>query len=337
MKNTTITYIWIIGVIFLVLSSCGRLILGSDPEPTPEIVFENLVYNIETRYSLLKEKKLDWKAIAAVYRAKISPEMDDDALFQVLNEMLGELKDGHVNIRYPKNRGRNWSWKLDYPENFNYSIVERNYLGRNHRKTQNFENTIIDSIGYIYYGSFSSAIRKSAINELMFYMKDTKGLIIDIRNNGGGKLANCGLIASYFTDTLNDCMEFYYKSGPDPDDFDGPFSYEIKPSDTLNYSKPVVVLMNRSSYSAATFFPAMMSAFPQVLLMGDTSGGGGGIPYRFELPNGWIYRYSTSITKDCSGRSIEFGIPPDIKVGLDSKDEIKGVDTMIERALAELK
>ncbi len=328
---------WILGISFLFFSSCGRLILGADPEPTPMIVFDDLAYNIETRYSLFKDKGVDWQAITTEYREKINPDMGDDSLFQVLNAMLGELKDGHVNLSYIKDRGRNWSWKLDYPENFNYSIVERNYLGRNHRITQSFENTIIDSIGYIYYGSFSKTIKKKALNAMMDYMKDTKGLIIDIRNNGGGKLNNCGLLASYFTDTINDCMEFLYKSGPGPDDFDGPFAYEIKPSDTLNYTKPVVVLMNRSSFSGATFFPAMMSTFPNVTLMGDTSGGGGGIPFSFELPNGWVYRCSVSITTDCSGRNIEFGVLPDIKVDLDPKDEAKGIDTMIERALAELR
>lgn len=331
-----IQHILIVSFLIVIGSSCGRLFLGADPAATPMVVFDDLASNIELRYSLLNDKSLDWQAISKKHRARIDAEMTDDSLFQVLNELLGELNDGHVNIRTISDRGRNWDWKLDYPSNFDMDIVERNYLGRNHKRTANFWNTIIDSIGYVYYGSFSPPINKKTMNALFENMKDTKGLIFDVRNNGGGKLENCRLIASYFADTLTDCMQFYYKSGPGKDDFDGPHAFEITPVDTMGYLKPVVVLTNRSSYSGATFFPAMMSAYPHVTIMGDTTGGGGGIPWNYELPNGWIYRYSTSRTFDCEGRNIEFGVPPDIEVHLDPTDEANGVDSIIEQAMEEL-
>lgn len=332
-----IQYIFYCTALMFLLQGCGFLLVPSSKEATPSMVFEDMAMNIKTRYSLLNDKGINWDEVTENYRAKVYDKMTDDSLFQVLSDFLGELKDGHVNLATAEDRSRNWSWKLDYPANFNATILERNYLGRKHKRTQAFLNTIIDSIGYVYYGSFATSIKRASIDSLFDNMKDTKGLIIDVRHNGGGKLDNCGLLASYFTDTLNDCMQFYYKSGPGPNDFDGPIAYEIKSRDSLAYTKPVVVLMNRSSYSGATFFPAMMSAFPHVTLMGDTSGGGGGIPIVFELPNGWLYRFSTTRTIDCHGRNIEFGVPPDIEVHLNAEDEAKGVDTMIERALAEIK
>ncbi|MCB0662395.1 MAG: hypothetical protein KDC24_06630 [Saprospiraceae bacterium] len=99
----------------------------------------------------------------------------------------------------------------------------------------------------------------------------------------------------------------------------------------------MVILTNRKSYSAATFFPALMSAYPHVTIMGDTTGGGGGIPYHLELPNGWNFRLSTTITKDAQGRNIELGIPPDKLVSLDKEKANEGIDSVIEAALAHIK
>ena len=57
----------------------------------------------------------------------------------------------------------------------------------------------------------------------------------------------------------------------------------------------VVVLTNRTTYSAGNFFAAMMKAFPNVTLIGDRTGGGVGQSVGWELPNGWATS-SSSIT-----------------------------------------
>ena len=66
--------------------------------------------------------------------------------------------------------------------------------------------------------------------------------------------------------------------------------------------------------------------------MGDQTGGGSGLPFFSELPNGWSVRFSACPMFDADGNQIEFGIQPDIYVSLDSADVASGSDTMIEAA-----
>ncbi|MEZ5056677.1 MAG: S41 family peptidase [Saprospiraceae bacterium] len=317
---------------FILLTSCSRLFFGPDPEGSPIESFEYLKEEVGQRYSLFETKNLDWESISATYESQIKDSMSSEELLEVLGAYLGELQDGHVNIYTDFDYSRNWDWYLDYPSNFDMEIIERNYLGKRHWRTGPFFHTIIDSIAYVYYGSFSTPIAGKYLNALLERIEPCKGLVFDIRNNGGGKLNNVKMLASRFADTTRVPLQFYFKSGPGKDDFAGPFDYKIKPSTKTTFTKPIVILTNRKSYSAATFFPALMSAYPHVTIMGDTSGGGGGIPYHLELPNGWNFRISTSITKDAQGRDIELGIPPDVEVSLDPLAVQIGRDNIIETA-----
>jgi len=328
-------YRYIIAIVLFGQFSCADIFMGPDIRNTPRTNFDYLCKTIEERYSLFEIKNIDWDSVKTKYSGKIDNDMTRDELFEVLGSMLGELEDGHVNIDTDWDYARNWDWYLDYPANFNFNILERNYLGRKHWRPGPFLAAILpDSIGYVYYASFAPPIKAGELNALFDYLKNCKAVIFDIRSNGGGKLDNVRKIAERFADTTRLGAKFYYKSGKGKNDFDGPFDYDIKPSKGTRFTKDVVILTNRKSYSASTFFPAIMSAFPHVKLMGDKTGGGGGIPYYFELPNGWPFRFSTTYTIDSKGRNIELGIEPDIQVEMLPEDEAKGVDTMIEKARA---
>jgi Peptidase family S41. len=80
-----------------------------------------------------------------------------------------------------------------------------------------------------------------------------------------------------------------------------------------------------------------MRILPLVTIIGDKTGGGSGLPFTSELPNGWNVRFSSSPHFDANMEQIEWGIDPDIKVDISSTDYNKGIDTIIERARAFLK
>ena len=67
----------------------------------------------------------------------------------------------------------------------------------------------------------------------------------------------------------------------------------------------------------------------QVLL----TGGGSGMPFTSELPNGWTVRFSASPHFSVDMEQIEWGIEPDIKVDMDKADEANHIDTFIEREI----
>jgi C-terminal processing protease CtpA/Prc len=76
-----------------------------------------------------------------------------------------------------------------------------------------------------------------------------------------------------------------------------------------------------------------MKAFPHVVQVGDTTGGGLGSPAGFELPNGWGYRFSVSRTFSPNGDNWENGVPPDITVWMDPVHEAQGIDDIMEKAV----
>ena len=80
-----------------------------------------------------------------------------------------------------------------------------------------------------------------------------------------------------------------------------------------------------------------MTQAPNAIIVGDKTGGGGGLPLSSELPNGWLVRFSSSPMYNSAMQNTEFGINPDISVALSATDQANGIDTIIERAIVALK
>lgn len=306
------------------------------PDDTPENNFEALWQIIDRQYCFLDYKAeaygLDWNEVYGRYSPRISSSMTSSQLFEVLCEMLAELRDGHVNLYSAADVGRYWSWHEDYPTNFNEEI-HRLYLGTDYRIASGIKYKILDdNIGYIYYESFSSAIGDGNLDEVMNYMSLCNGLIVDVRNNSGGTLTYAERLASRFTNETRLVGYIAHKTGPGHSDFSTPEAEYIEPSNGIRWQKKAVVLTNRSCYSSTNTFVRDMKECPLVTIMGDRTGGGSGLPFSSELPNGWSIRFSACPMYDAQMNHIEFGIEPDISISLDSTDVAKKKDTLIETA-----
>lgn len=313
----------------LSLTSCIR---EETYDNSPQGNFEALWKIIDEQYCYLDYKQIDWDAIHDKYQPLITPDMSSEGLFEVLGNMLAELKDGHVNLYSASNTARYWDWYLDYPRNYNESIIEQ-YLGRNYRISGGLRYTVLeDNVGYISYTSFSDGVGEGNLDEALSYLAACNGLIIDVRNNGGGNLTYSARIAARFTNETVLTGYIQHKTGPGHSDFSEPEPIYLEPSINLRWQKKAVVLTNRHSYSATNDFVNAMRYLPLVTIMGDRTGGGGGLPFTSELPNGWIVRFSASPHLDADKQHIESGIEPDVWVDMTEEDEDKGTDTIIERA-----
>ena len=326
------TYIYmLLCALPLVLGGCIR---EDDYDNSPLGNFEALWKMIDEHYCFLDYKQVDWDAVYDKYRPQISEGMGSEALFEVLGNMLAELKDGHVNLYSAWNTARYWDWYLDYPRNFSEELVEQ-YLGRDYRIGAGAEYTILkDNIGYVRYADFSVGVGEGNLDEMMLYLSVCNGLIIDVRNNGGGNLTTASRLAARFTNERVLTGYIQHKTGPGHSDFSTPEPIYLDPSDGVRWQKPVVVLTNRHSYSATNDFVNSMNCLPFVTLLGDKTGGGGGLPFSSELPNGWGVRFSASPALDAEGRHIESGIDPDVKLDMADEDAERGLDTLIEAARA---
>lgn len=299
--------------------------------------FEALWKIMDERYCFFSYKDIDWDEVHQRYSERITGNMDNDALFTVLGEMLAELKDGHVNLVASHDVARYWKWYEDYPDNFDTKIQD-NYLGTDYSIASGLKYKILeDNIGYIYYGSFSSGIGEGNLNQVFNRLAICDGIILDIRNNGGGLLTNSEKLASHFFNEKTLVGYIRHKTGKGHDDFSKPYEIYVEPSDGVKYQKKVAILTNRRCYSAANDFVNAMQYAPNAIVIGDRTGGGGGMPFSSELPNGWSVRFSASPSYNASLEQIELGIDPQLKVDMTNEDMEKGLDTIIEKARGVLK
>jgi C-terminal processing protease CtpA/Prc len=258
--------------------------------------------------------------------------MSDYQLFEVLTDMLSELRDGHVNLYTAFDSGRYWHWHEDYPTNFS-DTLHRRYLGTDYHIVAGAQYRILDdNIGYLYVGSFANEIGESSLDEIIKHFAFCNGLIVDIRGNGGGNLTAAERLAARFCHekTLTGYMQ--HKTGKGHSDFSQMEPQYLEPSSRFRWQKPTVVITNREVYSAANDFVKLMKCFPLVKTVGDQTGGGAGMPYTSPLPNGWTIRFSACPTYDHNRQQIEFGIEPDYPVGQTDADFAQGRDTLIEFA-----
>ena len=326
-------------ILFLLLSSlflaCERAFIEPDPADNPVENFDFLWTTVDEKYAFFDYKNIDWDEVYQRYRPLVNNSMTEEDLFWVMNDMLYELRDGHVNLISDFDVARNWDWYLDYPANFNETILERNYLGKDHRIVIPFRTKVIDDVGYIRYGSFLSLIDGERLDRLVDEYRDLNGIIIDIRDNTGGALAYVDTLATRLAQRNGEeevtVGYVRYKDGPGHNDFTRTFP--VKLSEHRSFNKPVVVLTNRQVYSAANAFAAYMASLPNVTLVGDVTGGGGGAPYSGELMNGWQFNFSANQLMDLDQEQIENGVVPDIKVDISPEDEAAGRDTILETAL----
>lgn len=303
---------------------------------SPEGNFEALWSIIDERYCFFpqaeKEFGLNWNAVHDKYKPKAEACENEAQLFDVLGEMLNELRDGHVNLSSIYGTTQYRDWHQDYPMNFSDSI-QRNYLGNDYRMTNGIKYTSLpDSIGYAYIGSFAGGFNSDNLTMMLMNLKETKALILDIRNNGGGLLTSAEKLAGSFTKDKVHCGYIQHKTGKGHHDFSSPEEIYLEPNKGAIWLRPVVILTNRSVYSSANHFVMLMKALPHVMTVGDRTGGGSGLPFNSILPNGWNVRFSACPILDADGNNTEFGIEPDVRTDITSEDWNSGRDTMIEKA-----
>lgn len=330
---------------FLLILMCGLCGISCIREEvsgnSPEANFESLWRIIDQQYCFLDYKQevygLDWDEVHERYAKRIAPDMPSEALFEVLSDMVNELRDGHVNLSSSMATSQYREWFDSYPHNFSDNI-QSNYLGKDYTISSGLTYQILENnIGYIYCSSFSNGIGDGNLDQTLNRLAICDGLIIDVRDNGGGNLTTAQRLAGRFTNEKVLVGYMTHKTGPGHNDFSDPAPVYLESSTGIRWQKKAVVLTNRRSFSATNDFVNCMRQLPLVTIVGDKTGGGSGLPFSSEIPNGWSIRFSASPMYDTDMNQLEFGIDPDIKVDMTSEDMQRGKDTMIEKACEILK
>ncbi len=146
-----------------------------------------------------------------------------------------------------------------------------------------------------------------------------RGYIIDLRNNRGGRLDQAVLVSDAFLER----GEIVSTRGRNVDESR---RYDAKSGD-LTRGKPVVVLINGGSASAAEIVAGAIQDHKRGTVMGTRSFGKGSVQTIIPLGSNGALRLTTARYYTPSGRSIQAkGIDPDVEVLQDVPEEIRGKD-----------
>jgi len=298
--------------------------------------FDALWTIIDRHYCFLEEKGIDWDSVYNVYRPKVTSETDILELYSICSDMLDELRDGHVNLTTPFAISYYKKWWSDYPQNYNERLVDEHYLNFSGLNRGGFTYAMFsDSVAYVRYPSFAYAPGEGTLDWMLALLSQSHAMIFDIRDNGGGDMTAVETIVRRFITSRILAGYISHKDGPGHGDFSEPYPYYFDPADPgrISWDKPVVVLTNRSTFSAANNFVSVVRYLPQFTIVGDRTGGGSGMPFNSEIPCGWSVRFSASPVYDARMQVTEHGIAPDVHIDLDPEAALSGIDTMLDKAI----
>jgi len=329
--------ILILLVVCLGLNACEGLIFEEDRASSdPKTNFDYLWNQCDQKYAYFDVKGIDWEEVYEEYTSYISEDISNDSLFKVMASMLRKLEDAHTNLVSTFNVSF-YQIDLQGPDNFIFRTIEEHYLPSNYYVSGPFAHDFLaeGQVGYVRFSSFSGQVDNVNLDFVLNRYKDTKGLILDLRENGGGTPSDMFDLLSRFVDQRTLIYFSRLKSGAGPEDFTDPEPAYLNPHVGIKYDKPVIMLVDRGTYSAGSFTALATKAIANIILLGDTTGGGLGAPNGGQLPNGWTYRFSITQTLNLDkDPSFENGVPPDILAYFDWSDLSK--DEVLENAISEI-
>jgi len=266
-----------------------------------------------------------------------------DEFYFVLHDLLAELKDGHVYYHtvggaeiYPFYPQRHFKDRHAYSP-----FVVRKYFDKELHltKSESVEYGILPcNIGYIFIAGFQGNYLVNEFPGILEYLRNTKGLIIDIRQKRGGSYQNVeAVVTRFMTDSLERPKLYFLGEFIDISPF--------QPQGPFTYTNPVVVIINGSTFSAGELATEILKQLPNVTVIGDTTGGGGGASNSsgeafgyFMLPSGKVIDTPTGYLERYDGQTYEWlGVPPDILVQQTKADIENGKDLQLEYAIDLLK
>lgn len=328
-------------ILFLILTiftlfSCDKNETIKEYNSDPHDNFDALWEILDQRYCYFSYKNIDWTEVYNNFSPRINHVQNVFQLFGVMSEMIDQLQDGHVNLYAPFDVSTCTGWYDSYPTDYNTDFLSKHFDYKLRTAGGLAYTTIANhKIGYIRYSSFSSGFTAANIAYIDAYfhqLNKVKGIIIDVRNNGGGSLEYSERLASCFFKEKTITGYMRHKTDKCHDCFSDPTEITTDPTNApINWSdKKVIVLSNRRCYSATNDFIVRMKQAPNVTIIGGITGGGGGMPLSQELPNGWMIRFSAVPMFDAEMQHTEFGVAPNIEVHISPDDTD---DTILLRAI----
>ena len=228
---------------------------------------------------------VDWDVLRSTHLAKAKEAKSAQEAGIIVAQMFRHLQDAHLWVKL---KGKNIPvFKAEAQSNVNKNTriyEDASLLGRIQVKGRHLMwAKTKDNIGWIMCPRWNGADLPDRFDEVMEQMRDTRGLIVDVRWNGGGDAELSKYIAARFVDTTRVYSSYQYRNGPNRTDLTKEIDQTLSPRGPWRYERPVILLMGQGCVSACESFCAMMSVCPNVTTMGDRTRGATGFPVPFKL------------------------------------------------------
>ena len=255
-------------------------------------------------------------------KTKLYPASNQPTRLRNIGEEILRANEPKIEISYTNVKGEEKSKTLTlYPlDNLNKYRWYKKEEGSSFKMLEN-------NIGYVTLAN----IKESDIRQIKKDFKDTKGIIIDIRNYpstfvpfslGGYFVSSPRLFAKFSQGNVNNPGEFTMRDGA-----------EI-PNNKDSYKGKLVVLINENSQSQAEYTTMAFQAGDNTTVIGSTTAGADGNISPILLPGGLRTVISGIGVYYPDGRETQrIGIVPDIEV----KPTIEGIrsrkDELLDKAI----
>lgn len=334
------------GKVLILASSLFLLSACNTNEESDELsqlqIYERFWHDFDLRYAGFSYSNVDWDSIYTAQTNHISDSTSDTELFQLLVNSIEPLKDGHIELKARiDNKDYFYSYYpiLQHSKPYNYitwACIKNHYLSdivyiNNYMAYGKIKG---ENIGYIIITSFAQSEEDYLhIDDFLQTFADSDGIIIDIRENGGGNELHAQTIAGRFTQIPITYRYQKGRSGANRTSLSEYYKMTLSPSGKY-FAGKVAFLTNRTTYSAAEDFALMLKALPTTTQIGDTTWGGASTGPKTEmLENGWSYSLPERISYDLNYEPIFKGIAPDITMHISKSDSIAERDRIIETAV----
>ncbi len=202
----------------------------------------------------------------------------------------------------------------------NRDLYYNDWVLQNRKTVEKLSN---NQIAYIHIRAMNNTSYKHFKDELYSKYLDKKALILDIRNNGGGYTHD--LVLDVFTK-----KQYGYTTLRK-------FGGELLPVPQRHWDKPVILLINKKSFSDAEIFPAIFKEFKLGKIIGTPTSGSVIGTYEISLMDGSSMRMPSNGWYKIDKTNMEGnGTIPDIIIELTPKDFITHNDKQIKKAVSEL-
>ena len=198
---------------------------------------------------------------------------------------------------------------------------------------------LVREFGFVSFNVFTPETVASVLRALGGELKGARGLVVDLRENGGGEAEAMTDLASAFLPAGRRLGRFTDRKGrvqAEPSTRAAPLSTAAR---LTAFKGPVVVLTGARTASAAEVFAAALGEEGRATVVGEgTCGCVLGVSRRHVLPDGGILDVSELDYHTTRGRRLEgVGLAPDQTVTPTLRDLREGRDVALERAVRSLR